>query len=1112
MCFEGVILGKINLTESIKNNLEKLFSIVHSEYKEGKFDKNENNIPSNELRNGLCLCFAYTSLNQNIDIVLDKINTYFKSEIIEKKQKGFTSFFNMKNHKEDIPNQAIETLIKILGFIAKYNNVKDVISRLENNFLNIIDKYYNIFQKKNKEIKLACLFSYEKIFAKLTEDKDFILNKRDNYLDIMINEFSNEKEISLIKESSLNNISYLIMLYPVIPLEKCKMIIEKTFTIFKYLKIIDNKSIIINLILKAISFNLFSFCYFDLYKNSPNAENKNNINETIDSNKNIFFNNFSIIGYDYMIDYSSKNEINNDEMKNYIFEKFVEKYSKIDLIINESKDDKNEENKNMKFNLITYLSKTLEEFVLLNDNNFNINDNDKQFENWIIYLTCTLLYYLDGNKNISKCIEKILKAYKIDISNIDFSEQNKFINSFSKLLINIFNIEKIFELLNKFIYLSNSNISNVSELSTNIIINIISNTPGYFLNKISLDEEKETKIDNKFLNKFYRKYINILDKSIKEDESKTTLRIKNLLKISQTISKINYDIILSYSLDKKTIEKNPNSLILIISNLCEDKNVILKIISRLTGILNNSSPIIDEEKELKENIPYYTICRSTILLGIILKSRKEQITPLIKQYFPQLLSTILLRIGSTYSFKYNESMFLLKEDIPKNQSLYTLRNLFYYLDDCKKILDNNNSIYLKLLNENEYDEGLYELMIIYCKYSNFNEYKKIFDFLSEFTKRKYKGQRLICAICFSVFVKFSSILHIRKEVDGNSIRNYRNDLIISLLNMINDKDFLVRKMALRGIGNLGIIYNECCDDIETILSITFDNKNCDIENNDELKENAKIELKDKIMSIFYPDENNNYHILENMINKIDDSENIVIKESLNSLNYIIDLLSVDIVYEHLNILEKLKIKFNNSNENIRALSFSVFGKIINLFVFTVHSNNNNVTENLIQNYQNILIENIHNNLICFLLHFIDENENVSNNSKEILLKSLFILLQDDYTPIYDEIKKDEIDKEIIYEKFIVKIIDIIIDSFPEKIPSYITDCFEFENSSQINIKAYSIYLIAQFYIICVKKEKNEIIKNINVDGIYEQFVKLLNDKEQKVKIKCMLALNIFNSK
>ena len=209
--------------------------------------------------------------------------------------------------------------------------------------------------------------------------------------------------------------------------------------------------------------------------------------------------------------------------------------------------------------------------------------------------------------------------------------------------------------------------------------------------------------------------------------------------------------------------------------------------------------------------------------------------------------------------------------------------------------------------------------------------------------------------------------------------------------MINDKDFLIRKMALRGIGNLGIIYNECCDDIETILSITFDNKNCDLENNDELKENAKIELKDKIMSIFYPDENNNYHILENKINKIDDTENIIIKESLNSLNNIIDLLSVDIVYEHLNILEKLKINFNNSNENIRGLSFSIFGKIIDLFVFTVHSNNNNVTENFIQNYQNILIENIHKKLICFLLHFLDENENVSNNSKEILLKSLFIL-------------------------------------------------------------------------------------------------------------------------
>ena len=302
--------------------------------------------------------------------------------------------------------------------------------------------------------------------------------------------------------------------------------------------------------------NYFNYCdYYELLTELFNEILKYDNQDENNTKSNIQFISLCLqVINDYIIEYKNNNNIISILMcfEGVILGK-INLTESIDLIINESKDDKNQENKNMKFNLITYLSKTLEEFVLLNDNNFNINDNDKQFENWIIYLTCTLLYYLDGNKNISKCIEKILKAYKIDISNIDFSEQNKFINSFSKLFINIFNIEKIFELLNKFIYLSNSNISNVSELSTNIIINIISNTPGYFLNKISLDEEKETKIDNKFLNKFYRKYINILDKSIKEDESKTTLRIKNLLKISQTISKINYDIILSYSLDKKTI-------------------------------------------------------------------------------------------------------------------------------------------------------------------------------------------------------------------------------------------------------------------------------------------------------------------------------------------------------------------------------------------------------------------------------------------------------------------------------------------------------------------------------------------------------------------------------
>ncbi len=102
----------------------------------------------------------------------------------------------------------------------------------------------------------------------------------------MINEFNKEKQISLFKEKSLNNISFLIMLNPVIPLENCKMIIGITFSIFNYFKNDENENLK-NIIFDSIAFNLFSICSFDKYKNSPNSENIiSSTNEKIDDKKN----------------------------------------------------------------------------------------------------------------------------------------------------------------------------------------------------------------------------------------------------------------------------------------------------------------------------------------------------------------------------------------------------------------------------------------------------------------------------------------------------------------------------------------------------------------------------------------------------------------------------------------------------------------------------------------------------------------------------------------------------------------------------------------------------------------------------------------------------------
>jgi len=204
----------------------------------------------------------------------------------------------------------------------------------------------------------------------------------------------------------------------------------------------------------------------------------------------------------------------------------------------------------------------------------------------------------------------------------------------------------------------------------------------------------------------------------------------------------------------------------------------------------------------------------------MLATRDPVIIPLIKKFFPQLLSTLLLRIGSAHSINYTVEAFKKREEDPRNQTCWALKNLLSYSEEeeISTCLESGGSIQDKLMNTYEYDEGIYELMLIFCKKADISKQMAMFNFLEGFLERPYNGQRVAVITCYAQFLNFASVIyHGNTDVD---LEEWRNKLIVELTKTITDSDELARKQSIRGLANLCKVYLDCCVDIDTYIKIT----------------------------------------------------------------------------------------------------------------------------------------------------------------------------------------------------------------------------------------------------------------------------------------------------
>lgn len=1065
----GIVLSNLGKREAIKNHLNSIFSYLHPEFKHDVINANiPASNPQNSLRAGVAEAFGLAS-KTNLDVVLDKVNAIFKSEIQQAKPSGFSALFSSAKDPSLSP-QIKTSLIVILGKIAKYTKPSSLSPRIESNFMSYIDLYY---KEESAQLKQACLLSMGNVFHSLHKLSSsyieagsdlFILSSRDSYLNLMVDIFNKERGLSEFKSLALLNIGYLTQLDPPISLEKAIVYVKLAFSVFD-IKEINNKS---EASIRAIDSALGVFNFVQTHESHSLFSATSSI-EILKKDNPVLLKNEPLLNY-------SKDNYSSWDIFTLVMEELLSRYIEADL--------------NQKAFIFEQI-----EFLVNQKKTVKFNTKEEQ-KSWIVNLIILLLICFDEcptleRESVLLCITRLLTgvnsfgvSHHLKTEEL-IAELVKVVDGFEKLEIFFFT-QKLFALLRI------ENI-NVTKWTCLLINSIVSSKSSVFV----IDDNKDKNLKSE-AECVLQLLISSLEAIIQKDSSCDSPRVIETLKVAELFTNINLSSFINACLDEKYGLPLPLGLATILQRIGKDENKIKIIFSIITEILNNEHPGT-------ENKPRYDVCASTVILGTIFVPPQEQnqiVLEKINKFFPQLLSTLILRIGSAHSINYTVNNFACKEADPRNQTVWAMQRLLKYSphDEISGCLENGGSIHRKLMLEYEYDEGIYELMMICCLKIDHSNQEVMFEFMKDFLERPWSGQRVVSITCIAQFLYYSSPIKCKnQEFD---LAEWRSSLIKELIKALSDSDELARKMSIRGLANLTTVYLESCSDMDAYIKLT-ENRNGNLAFNiflDEADDDYKEKLKFSIKSQMLDDAYNKS--LQYIIDKITDTSESVVTESLKSLQQMIEYLSIKVLTPYMtNLLMKLRPCFDNQNHQIRSLSFSLFYAIQGLL-----SNTDSYVKD--PRLLEIIKEQTSNHLVSFILHSADEALMAKKHSLKCLHRSIKILCDVNSEEIYTKLKETNAE-EATFDLFIEKLSEIVYAHYPKKIPYHILNLINHSHSSQENIRASSANMIGILFSLIWKSNDEETLKQLSLDQIYVNFTKLLKDYSAKVKVKTVKAFKYF---
>jgi len=297
-----------------------------------------------------------------------------------------------------------------------------------------------------------------------------------------------------------------------------------------------------------------------------------------------------------------------------------------------------------------------------------------------------------------------------------------------------------------------------------------------------------------------------------------------------------------------------------------------------------------------------------------------------------------------------------------------------------------------------------------------------------------------------------------------------------------------------------------------------------------MREECRKTLKKELLDSSYGSS-----IINLLIEKLSDNNENVVLESLNSLQQMMEFLSIKAIIPCMtNLLIKLRPCFDINNHMVRSMGFNLFNRIIGLvsifdgidliiscskssnfetnpnsFISGANSNMINLSKDELK-IEEIIKDQINLHLVSLLLHVNDEKPGVRNNCFKTLVKAMQVIANEDINVFMNEAKsKYGDDYNRIYDDLMISLIKIITDKYPAKVSHHISNCINHSLSAQDTIRSSSVYLIGLFYNNLVQLNNNEHMKMINLENIFNNFNKLLKDYSSKVKIKAIKSLVYF---
>lgn len=480
--------------------------------------------------------------------------------------------------------------------------------------------------------------------------------------------------------------------------------------------------------------------------------------------------------------------------------------------------------------------------------------------------------------------------------------------------------------------------------------------------------------------------------------------------------------------------------------LAKDKDLTSDAFDHLLDLLHRSPPYTEHE-DTKDKFKMTRIATPLSLavsaaLTEIFKVPESEV--LVSNLFPKLLSATLLRLGSCVDVKISAQDHTKgkKKEItstisPMSMAIICFKE-FINRTKCtslKKQIDDKD-VWSLFDDTATFCDGLQLVVVALCEC----EPSSINDLVSSLLpslSSPYDTQRLVPAAVFA------ELVNQRCCGDMQLVELLMN----SLLSKLVDPAHLVRKLCIRGLGNVASVGGQKLQTYSTT-------------------------------------------ILSAMMAGMDDKEDpemTITLEAMSGLTRILALLDEGAVRQILiNICLRIRPCFEKENASVRAAAIHLFG---NLSRFG-HGPS-----------ENSFLEQIHTNFVSILLHLNEET--IVTKASKVALRLIGPRLGS--TAINDMFQKHLIeDGNLHYGEFMNDLSRLIIADYTDKMNFYVMGCVTFFKSNWPDVRANAALFVGFLLGNLNKEERN----SVSLDHVCSALVVLLKDPSASVRSRAAEAMSL----